>query len=72
MGLGNDFATDRIADAAVTGFAQMGLAQGAAAAVATTVGAAAVTVAAMAAPIALVAGIVYLCGGFDPPKKTGQ
>ncbi|MDB5325112.1 MAG: hypothetical protein JWM57_681 [Phycisphaerales bacterium] len=72
MSVGNDFVADRVADAAITGFAKMGLVKGGLAAVATTVGAGVATAVAMATPIALVAGVVYLCGGFDPPKKADK
>lgn len=70
MSVGNDFAVDRAADAAIAGFAQMGLVKGSLAAVVTTVGAGVVTAVTLAAPIALVAGVVYVLGGFDPPKKA--
>jgi len=70
MGYGNDFVADRAADAAISGFAQMGLVKGGAAALITTVGAGVVTAVTLAAPIALVAGAVYVLGGFDSPKKA--
>lgn len=70
MSVGNDFVADRVADAAITGFAKTGLAKGGPAAAATTVGVG--EAAAVATPIALVAGVACPCGGFDPPQKTDK
>ena len=67
-GLGNDFVSDRMADAAIDGFMELGVAKGITMALGTTAAAAAGTVVAMAAPLVIVAGIVWLCGGFDDPK----
>lgn len=68
-GLGNDFAADAAAEAAIEGFAAMGVVKGTAAALGTTVAAGVGAAVALAVPVAIAGAIIYCLTHTDSPRS---